>query len=55
MDSVAHLADDSDEDFSGMPALESKGNDTKASKKEEGYFTVRLTVRVAVKAHSFNW
>ena len=36
MDSVAHLADDSDEDFSDMPALESKGNDTKASKKEDG-------------------
>ena len=36
MDSVAHLADDSDEDFTGMPALESKGNDTKASKKEDG-------------------
>jgi len=36
METVAHLAEDSDEDFSGLPTLEDKGHVKKVSKSEEG-------------------
>ena len=35
METVAHLAEDSDEDFSGLPTLEDKGHEKKVSKSEE--------------------
>ena len=37
MDTVSHLAEDSDEDFSGMPALEDK-EQNQAPKQKEQYF-----------------
>jgi len=35
METVAHLAEDSDEDFSGLPTLEDKGHEKKMSKSDD--------------------
>jgi len=35
METVAHLAEDSDEDFSGLPTLEDKGHEKKVSKSDD--------------------
>ena len=35
METVAHLAEDSDEDFSGLPTLEDKGHEKKVSKLDD--------------------
>ena len=36
MDTVAHLAEDSDEDFSGLPTLEDKGHEKVKKPEDEG-------------------